>query len=132
MAITEVYSDIDASLEKNTQKDIAKLININAIRQALYNRLMISASELPFDNSERQSLREYVHADNDPFTNTLIKETVDRAAYFDDRLSNVTVSIKDSFTLSGALEKQIYITATVNYANGLRQNIDFTIILDNY
>lgn len=129
--MTEVYSDIDVSLEKNSQKDFPKLININAIRQALYNRMMISSSELPFDNSERLNIRDFIHSDISDFDDSLLVETVERAAMNDSRLSNIDVSTSQVTNIDGTVHTHVKIVARVNYDNGLRQNVDFTFILDN-
>lgn len=90
------YSDIDLSLLQNTKGDISIINGIsNCVRNCMINNLLVSAKEVPFDNSFRPNLYDVIHSDAAITYEMQIRDTIKYVALRDERIKSIdSINIK--------------------------------------
>lgn len=83
------YIDIDASFEKNVYNDVGTKQDIESVKASLYNNILISYNEMPFDNSPRSGMEDLLHDFNDSLVFSVIKDTIYSAANNDPRIDKI-------------------------------------------
>jgi phage baseplate assembly protein W len=71
-----IYTDIDLSFEKITSNDIAKRVDVNAVKQSIKNLLMTQRGERLFQPEVGADLYQILFEPMDPLTTDALKDVI--------------------------------------------------------
>lgn len=119
-------SDMDFSLEKNIYGDVPKLINSSAVKNRLYNKLFLSADEIPFDDDERPDVRDVIHGEMDDMSKVFIADIVKNCVTLDDNANIQNITVDQNDAINGyVVSAQVEIL--YDNAGGVVETLGFTV-----
>jgi len=81
--------DINLSFENNIYDDISVLLDLEAVKARLYNDIMISSDELPFEDNPKETVSDALH-DYTFVAEDNIRDIVTESIKKDDRIDELT------------------------------------------
>lgn len=126
MAILNVYSDIDIKLSKQTDGDVKKFVDLDAIKQSLINILTTKKGDRRMYPTFGASIEQYLFEPMDRFTADRIGKTIlQEIEKWDNRINIDTVNINANHD---AAQYEINIDYSIKGINQpSKENISFVL-----
>lgn len=82
------YKDIDLSFEQTSKGDIPSLLDLDTVKQSIYNLLMLSKYENYFDSDFKIDLKNVLHELDDEQTRIVITDAIRTAINNESRVAD--------------------------------------------